>query len=106
MMEIPVAGGGTRLIKVPCWDGVPWVVDDNCPDNEQPAGAGTSVYALVLGQEGLYGIVPKATKNSMFRVARTLVDGVAQDNLTLYWSVGLALANDLSIARLEQVRKV
>ncbi|MCE9583168.1 MAG: hypothetical protein K8T20_11810 [Planctomycetes bacterium] len=103
MMEIPVAGGGSRMIKVPCWDGVPWVIDDNVPNDEQPSGTNTSVYALVLGQDGLHGIVPQGTKDSMFRVARTLIDGKAQDTNTLYWAVGLALAAEQAVARLQKV---
>lgn len=105
LMELPAPGGGTRMVKVPCWDGIPWVIDDNVPANEQPAGTSTSVYALVLGQEGLHGIVPSGTKSSMFRVGRSLVDGKAQDNLAIYWAVGLALASDQAIARMKQVAK-
>lgn len=102
-MEVPVAGGGSRLVRVPCWYGVPFIVDDNVPNDEQPSGTNTSVYALTLGREGLFGIIPSGTKNSMFRVGKTVVDGKAQDALVIYWAVGLALASETAVARLQKV---
>lgn len=101
-LDVPDAQNGIRIVRVPCWDGIWWVIDDNCPNNETVNNF-TSVYALVLGKDGLHGIVPQGTKESMFRVARSLVDGKAQDVEVIYWAVGLALQSEVAVARLQQV---
>ncbi|NUN50365.1 MAG: hypothetical protein HUU15_16250 [Candidatus Brocadiae bacterium] len=101
--EVPRPGGGTRTVRTLCWEGVPVIVDDSVPNDEQPGGTSTSVYALALGREGLHGIVPRGTRESMFRVSKSLVDGKAQDQQIVSWAVGLALASEQAIARLEKV---
>jgi hypothetical protein len=101
-LEVPDGRGGMRTIRVPCWDGTPFLIDDNCPNDEAP-GTYTSIYALVLGDKGLHGIIPTGTKDSMFRIAKTLVSGKAQDTDVLYWPVGLALRSETAVARMKQV---
>lgn len=102
-LEVPDAQNGIRFVRVPCWDGIWWVIDDNVPNDELPSGTNTSVYAIVLGKDGLHGIVPQGTKESMFRVARSLVSGVAQDVEVVSWAVGLALQSEVAVARMQKV---
>jgi hypothetical protein len=80
-----------------------WVIDDNVPNNEQPTGTATSVYALLLGRQGVFGIVPKGTGNSLIRVEETCADGRAREYVLVHFAVGLALATPQAIARLQQV---
>lgn len=100
-MSVPDGLGGMRTALVPTHDGVRFLIDDNITSDEAPSNY-TSIYAVALGPNGLHGIIPEGTKDSMFQVRKTLVDGKAQDVSVIYWPVGLALGGESWIARIEK----
>ena len=101
-LSVEDAGGGTRSVDVLAFDGIPVIVDDQVPSNET-ANNYTSIYALVLGTEGLYGVVPSGFEGDMIRAEKVLVNGLCQDSWVVYWPVGLALESQAGVARLQQV---
>lgn len=101
--ELPAPDGGTRRVACFYHDAAKWIIDDGIPNNEQPTGTGTSVYAVVLGRSGLFGILPKGSRDSMIQIEKTLVNGSAQDYTLMTWCVGLALAAETAIARLQNI---
>lgn len=100
--QVPLGSVERRGAVLPAFDGVPIVVDDQVPDNET-ANNYTSVYALVLGRNGLYGIVPEGYEKRMVRMDRTFVSGLGQESWVVWWPVGLALEAVTGAARLQQV---
>lgn len=101
-MRIEDADGSTRTMPVLAWDGIPILVDDQVPNNETSNNY-TSIYALVLGTEGIYGVIPEGFQGRMIKAQRVLVDGKAQDGWVVFWPVGVALEAQGGVARLQQV---
>lgn len=101
-MRIEDADGSTRVMPVLAWDGIPVLVDDQVPSDET-SNNDTSIYALVLGREGIYGVIPEGFQGRMIRANRALVDGKGQDCWVAYWPVGVALESQGGVARLQQV---
>lgn len=102
LTSVPGAGGEPVMVRVPAFEGIPILVDDLVPSDETANGY-TSIYALVLGKEGLYGVVPAGYETRMIRAEKTLVDGFGQESWVVWWPVGLALEAATGVARLQQV---
>lgn len=101
-MRIEDSDGSTRTMPVLAWDGIPILVDDQVPSNETSNNY-TSIYALVLGREGIYGVIPEGFQGRMIKAQRVLGDGKAQDGWVVFWPVGVALESQGGVARLQQV---
>lgn len=101
-LTVEDGGDGSRTLDVLAFDGIPVVVDDQVPSNETSSNY-TSIYALVLGREGLYGVIPSGFEGDMIRAEKVLVDGLCQESWVAYWPVGLALESQAGVARLQQV---
>lgn len=101
-MLVEDADGSQRVVPTLAFGGVPVLVDDQVPNNET-ANNYTSIYALVLGTEGIYGVIPQGFEGRMIKVERALVDGKAQDGWVVFWPVGVALESQGGVARLQQV---
>ncbi|MCE9583169.1 MAG: phage major capsid protein [Planctomycetes bacterium] len=102
LMQVEDADGASRTVSALAFDGIPVVVDDQVPNNET-SNSYTSIYALVLGREGIYGVIPRGSEGRMIQAARVLIDGKGQDGWIAYWPVGVALESQAGVARLQQV---
>lgn len=98
-VEMAVDGGRVRVLA---FDGIPVFVDDQVPDDEGSSGQ-TSIYALVFGTGGLYGVIPRGFEDRMIRAERATVDGKGQEFWVVFWPVGLALECQGGVARLQRV---
>ena len=102
-VEVPDASGGFRTKRMLSFEGVPVYVDEFYPTNESVGtfSNGISIYAMVLGRGGLYGIVPASFGSEMIRSKEVLVAGSAQTTYRVYWPVSLVLEAEDAIARLQ-----
>ncbi|NUN50366.1 MAG: hypothetical protein HUU15_16255 [Candidatus Brocadiae bacterium] len=94
--------GSRREIPGLAFDGIPVVVDDLVP-NDEGSGSQTSIYALVVGREGLYGVIPRGFGGRMFRIQAGDVDGKGQRSWVVSWPVSVALESQSGVARLQKV---
>lgn len=103
MVNVPDSNGGFTQRPCLAFQGIPVYVDEFYPTNESVGtfSDGTSIYAIVLGRGGLYGIVPSAFGSKMIRVKEVLVSASAQTTYRVYWPVGLVLEKQDAIARLQ-----
>ena len=101
-LHVQDADGSARIISVLAFDGIPVIVDDQVPCNEG-TGSQTSIYALVVGKEGIYGVIPRGFEGRMIRAQRVLVDGKAQDSWVVFWPVSVALESQAGVARIDRV---
>jgi hypothetical protein len=93
------------LGQLPSFAGVPVLIDNFIPTNEAPTSTGTSIYAVMLGENvGLCGIYPAAVQGGEIQVRGPVVKE-STDTMWYHvsWDVGLALYNKGGIARLKQV---
>lgn len=102
-VDVPDPVRGSRRRRMLAYQGIPVYQDSNMPTNET-IGAfsnGTSIYAMVLGRGGVYGIVPAHAGRSMIQVKEVLAATTAQTTYRVYWTVGLVLEAENAIARLQ-----
>jgi hypothetical protein len=110
MINVPDSNGGFTQRPCLAFQGIPVYVDEFYPAVAESGGTGdsvgtftdgTSIYAMVLGRGGLYGIVPASFGQKMIRVKEVLVAGAAQTTFRVYWPCGLVLEKQDAIARLK-----
>ena len=93
------------LGALPAFAGVPVLINNYIPTNEDPTSTGTSIYAVTLGEDvGLCGIYPSAVSGGEIQVAGPVVKE-STDTMWYHvsWDVGLAVYNKGAVARLKQV---
>ena len=79
LYEAAVVDGANRFQKIfyitlPSIAGVPVLIDNFLPTNEDPAAAGTSIYAVTLGEDvGLCGIYPSAHEGAEIQIRGPIV---------------------------------
>jgi hypothetical protein len=103
MVNVPDSNGGFAQRPCLAFEGIPIYQDEFYPTNETLGGQnnGLSIYAMVLGRGGLYGIVPSSFGQKMIRVKEVLSASSAQTTYRVYWPVGLVLEKEDAIARLQ-----
>jgi hypothetical protein len=107
MVNVPDSNGGFTQRPCLAYEGIPIYQDEFNPTDESSVFAGptftnfTSIYAIVLGRGGLYGIVPASFGRKMIRVKEVLVSATAQTTYRVYWPVGLCIEKEDSISRLQ-----
>ena len=98
-METPVLG------RLPAFAGVPVLINNYIPTDEDPTSAGTSIYAVCIGEdEGLCGIFPSSSEGGEIQIRGPIVKE-STDTMWYHvsWDVGLAVYNAGAVARLKQV---
>lgn len=93
----------------PSHDGVPILISDFIPNDEEASGY-TSVYAFIAGDgdeeegAGVVGIYPESNANNEIVVKGPIQkDGSDADYYHVYWDVGVALLRKCALARLSQI---
>jgi hypothetical protein len=110
MVNVPDSNGGFTQRPMLAFQGIPIYADDFYPATAESGGTGdsvgtftdgTSVYAIVLGRGGVYGIVPASFGTKMIRVKEVLVAANAQTTYRVYWPTSLVLEKADALARLK-----
>jgi hypothetical protein len=103
MVNVPDSNGGFTQRPNLAFEGIPVYQDEFYPATETVGtfSNGLSIYAMVLGRGGVYGIVPASFGRKMIRVKEVLVSANAQTTYRTYWPVGLCLEKEDAIARLQ-----
>jgi hypothetical protein len=103
MVNVPDSNGGFTQRPCLAFQGIPVYIDEFYPTNESVGTFtnGTSIYAMVLGRGGVYGIVPASFGSKMIRVKEVLVSGNSQTTYRVYWPCSLVLEKEDAIARLQ-----
>ena len=102
MMNVPDCNGGMKQRLTLTFDGIPVLIDDNIPLDDQPGtfSNGTGIYALVLGRGGLYGITPAVWGSKIVRVKEVLGAATANTTYRIFMNVGLVLESEVAAAKL------
>lgn len=102
---VPDSNGGYVQRRRLAFEGVPVYIDDTYnPTGNETIGTfsnGQSIYAMVLGRGGLYGIVPASVGKKMIRVKEVLAATTTNATYRVFWPVGLALEKEDALARLQ-----
>lgn len=103
MVNVPDSNGGFSQRPCLAFEGIPIYQDEQYPTDETIGtfSNGTSIYAMVLGRGGVYGIVPSSFGQKMIRVKEVLSASSAQTTYRVYWPVGLVLEKEDAVARLQ-----
>lgn len=112
MVNCPDCNGGFTQRPTLAFQGIPIYADETYPAEPEDPDLGSgdvvhkhtdglSIYAAVLGRDGLHGVVPASFGKKMIRVKEVLNSTTARTVYRAYWPVGLVLENPLGLSRLK-----